>query len=74
MYDSIKRVKNSAAFNTFIETCEQLKISFQNYFYCLVQEQKKEEKTTKIFSSDNNLQIIIVKFAAYFLGTTLNKR
>ena len=43
-FDSIKGLKNSAMFNTFIEICKQLDISFWDYFCRLIQELKKGRK------------------------------
>ena len=41
---AIRPVKNSAVFNTFIETCKQLGVSFRDYFCRLIQELKKGRK------------------------------
>lgn len=43
-FGSVKGVKNSAVFNTFIETCKQLGVSFRDYFCRLIQELKKGRK------------------------------
>lgn len=40
-FGSVKGISNSAVFNTFIETCKQLGISFRDYFCRLMREMKK---------------------------------
>ncbi|WP_353479364.1 IS66 family transposase [Phocaeicola barnesiae] len=43
-FGSIKGISNSALFNTSIETCKQLGISFRDYFCRLMREIKREER------------------------------
>lgn len=41
-FRSVQGVQNSAVYNTFIETCKQVGVSFQVYFCKLFREIKKE--------------------------------
>ena len=40
-FGSVKGIKNSAIYNTFIETCKQAGVSFRDYFCRLLREFKK---------------------------------
>lgn len=64
-FGSVKGIQNSAIYNTFIETCKQVGVSFRDYFCRLLRELKREERITKPASHDN-MQIIIVKFVNSF--------
>ena len=40
-FGSVKGIQNSAIYNTFIETCKQVGVSFRDYFCRLLKELKK---------------------------------
>ena len=66
-FGSVKGIQNSAIYNTFIETCKQAGVSFRDYFCKLLRELKKGKNGLRKPSSNDNMQIIIVKFVDSFL-------
>ncbi len=64
-FGSMKEIQNSAIYNTFIETCKQAGV-FQGLPLQVAQRIKKGKNGLREPSSNDNLQIKIVKFVDSF--------
>lgn len=69
-FGCVQGIQNSVIYNTIIETCKQVEVSFRDYFCGMLRDLKKG-RTDYEYLLSITMQIIIIKFLDSFLDEGL---